>query len=177
MREPVPTVFLDRDGVINRRVPDDYVTCRSEFQVLPGSLNAIALLNRAGFRTVVVTNQRGIALGRMTRGDVDVIHRELSRLVQDSGGCLEEFYLCPHDRDAGCDCRKPMPGLLDRAHRFLPVAWPLSYLVGDSDSDILAGRARKLVTVKIGERSQVGANVTVPGLNEAVSWIIGYAQH
>ena len=172
MKESDLTVFLDRDGVINRRIPDDYVTCWREFELLPGALDAICRLNRAGFRTVVVTNQRGVALGRMTMDDVKAVHQELSDLIGSAGGALREFYVCPHDRDSGCDCRKPLPGLLDQADAFRPVAWRSSYLVGDSDSDIIAGQARDVITLKIGEGAGVQADMTVANLGEAATRII-----
>ncbi len=161
---PVKTVFLDRDGVLNRRIIGDYVTCWPEFELLDGVLEAIASLNRSGYRTVVVTNQRGIALGRMSLDDVNDLHRRLSALVAQQGGCLEEFYVCPHGRDDGCSCRKPEPGLLDQAHEFAPVDWSRSLLIGDSDSDILAGKCLGVTTIKLGEKSLVGADFLAPDL-------------
>ena len=100
--QPVKTVFLDRDGVLNRRIVGDYVTCPAEFELLDGVCEAVAALNKAGYRTVVVTNQRGIALGRMSREDVDAVHRELTTRVAAAGGVLTEYYICPHGRNTGC---------------------------------------------------------------------------
>ena len=171
-RTKVPTVFLDRDGVINRRIMADYVTCLAEFQLLPGVLEAIARLTRAGFRLAVVTNQRGIAVGRMSRTDVDRVHRHLSERVAELGGHLAEFYVCPHDRDEGCGCRKPDPGLLDQADRTLAVDWEASFLVGDSDSDIRAGAARGVTTVKVAGRGEAIADHYAADLPEAVAWIL-----
>lgn len=168
MREAVKTVFLDRDGVLNRRIVGDYVTCWSEFELLDGVLEAVVTLNRQGFRTVVVTNQRGVALGRMRLEDVADLHGRLSSLVAEYGGCLEEFYVCPHGRDEGCPCRKPKPGLLDQAHRFAPVDWPRSVLIGDSDSDILAGKCRQVTTIKLGATSLVGADFLAPDLATSI---------
>ncbi len=158
MIKPRKTVFLDRDGVLNRRLVGDYVTCLEELEMLPGVPEAVSRLNRIGYRTVVVTNQRGIALGRMTHEMVDQVHNFIRERVAALGGCLEEFYVCPHDRDEGCGCRKPAAGLLDQAHTFYPVDWPASFLIGDSDSDIQAGQARDLATIKVSGPSVVGAD-------------------
>src|SRR5688572_5544379 len=104
---PVRAVFLDRDGVINRKQPEgEYVTCWEEFEILDGALEAIKLVNEAGLLAVVVTNQRGIALGRMSEDDLENIHRNLRDRLEAIGGHVDAFYHCPHDLNA-CDCRKP----------------------------------------------------------------------
>lgn len=164
-------VFLDRDGVINRRLMGDYVTSLDEFEILPGVLPALALLTRAGFRLVVVTNQRGIALGRMSRQDVDAIHHHLSSLAEGAGAELEEFYVCPHDREEGCPCRKPKPGLLDQAYEHEPLDWHKAYLIGDSDSDIEAAKARGVVAAKVAGLSQAGADYHFDDLTQAAVFI------
>lgn len=173
--EPQKTVFLDRDGVLNHRIPGDYVTHPGELQPLDRVFEAVRLLSEKGFRLVVVTNQRGIALGRMTRRAVDEIHRWLDRRAEESGGCLREFYVCPHDRDEGCNCRKPKPGLLDQAHRHRPVDWTHSFLIGDSDSDILAGKSRGVTTIKIGDPSPAGADHCAADLLSAAHWVVEQA--
>ncbi len=169
-----PTVFLDRDGVINRRIMGDYVTDPSEFVILDGAVEAISALNRAGLRTVVVTNQRGIAIGRMTLEAVQVVHQLLSERVASAGGKLDEFYICPHDCDQGCGCRKPDPGLLDQADDHSPVDWERSWLVGDSDSDILAGKARHVRTIKVAGPSHVSPFHVSVDLLDAVRFILDH---
>ena len=165
------TVFLDRDGVINRRLMNDYVTRWEEFEPLPGALAAIEKLNRAGFRVVVVTNQRGIALGRMSREDVDAIHARLNEVLKESGHGIDGFFVCPHDRDQACGCRKPAPGLLLQADRRKAVAWHTSFLVGDSDSDILAGLEMGVTTIKLAGPSRVGAHLEMADLAAAAAYI------
>jgi len=167
------TVFLDRDGVINKLLVDDWVTRWRDFEILDGALAAIAHLNRSGYRTVVVTNQRGIALGRMSADRVAKIHRRLSREAAALGASLNEFYVCPHDSQAGCPCRKPMPGLLDQAHQHQPVDWQGSVMVGDKDTDIVAGTARGLTTIKVAGPSQAHPDFTVANLTEAARIIAG----
>lgn len=163
-----PTAFLDRDGVLNRRIIDDYVTDWSEFVILPGAVDAVVALNRAGYRCVVVTNQRGIAIGRMSAETVAEIHQRFAKIVAEAGGKLDEFYVCPHDRHVGCPCRKPRPGLLDQAHQHSPVDFSRSLLIGDSDSDILAGQARGVATIKVAGPSSVSPSYEAVDLGEAV---------
>ncbi len=172
MKKPRKTDFLDRDGVINRHIIDDYVTDPHECVMLEGAVEAISLLGRAGYRTVVVTNQRGIAIGRMSYEAVNAVHRFIRERVAAAGGSLEEFYICPHDRDAGCECRKPAPGLLDQAHRRESVDWAASFLVGDSDSDIQAGRQRGLTTIKVAGPSTADPDHECLDLPAAAQWIL-----
>lgn len=130
-------VFLDRDGVINRKAPEGkYIFQWSEFLLLPGVEAAISALNHSGRRVIVVTNQRGIALGLYTAEHVEALHQELRRHLAQHGARIDAFYYCPHDKNQ-CDCRKPKPGLFHQAFRDFPDASPLnSIVIGDSISDI-----------------------------------------
>ena len=134
------TVFLDRDGVLNRKMPEGrYIASWSEFQPLPGVAQAIARLNRAGLRVVVVSNQRGIALGLYTADDVRQIHSALQSWLQSQGAHIDAFYFCPHDTQQ-CNCRKPLPGLFEQARADFPEIDPVSsIMIGDSLSDIQFG--------------------------------------
>ena len=110
----VSAVFLDRDGVINRKRPEgSYVTSWDEFELLPGALEALALLAKTGARVIVVTNQRGIARGRMTGDDLEEIHTRLRATVSAAGGRLDAIYHCPHE--GPCRCCKPEPGMFEDA--------------------------------------------------------------
>jgi len=142
------TVFLDRDGVLNRKLPEGrYVTSWSEFQPLPGVPQAIGRLNRAGVRVVVVSNQRGIALGLYTADDVRQIHSALQSWLQSHGAHIDAFYFCPHDAQQ-CNCRKPLPGLFDQARAEFPeIAAATSLMIGDSLSDIEFGRRLGMTTL------------------------------
>jgi len=144
------TVFLDRDGVINVKAPEgDYVKSFDEFELLPGAVEGIALLRAAGLHLAVVTNQRGIALGRMSVSDVEDIHLRMRAMGVD----VDAVYYCPHDKDS-CDCRKPGTGMLTRAAREVPgVDLESAAIVGDSESDMEAGRRLGLTLVKIGAAS------------------------
>jgi len=156
------TIFLDRDGVLNRKPPEgQYVTRWSDFHLLPGVPQAIARLKQAGLRVVVVSNQRGIALGLYTASDVDAIHTSLQRELAAHGAHIDAFYFCPHDRAAmekgatetqpACDCRKPLPGLYHQARAAFPdVAPETTLMIGDSWSDIEFGHRLGMATIFIG---------------------------
>jgi len=144
------TVFLDRDGVLNQKLPEGrYVTSISEFHILPGVPEAIARLNRAGLRVIVVSNQRGIALGLYTAEDVRSIHSAFQSTLKARGAYVDAFYFCPHDK-AGCDCRKPLPGLFEQALAGFPdISAQSSAMIGDSWSDIEFGRRLGMFTIFI----------------------------
>lgn len=136
------TIFLDRDGVINRnRERGDYVKNWEEFQFLPGARGAIAQLTRSGFRLLVVTNQACVGKGIVSWGTIQEIHMRMMQQVARAGGCIEAVLCCPHLADAGCDCRKPAPGLLRRAHEEFGVDLGQAILVGDSVMDVQTATA------------------------------------
>jgi D-glycero-D-manno-heptose 1,7-bisphosphate phosphatase len=142
------TVFLDRDGVINKKMPEGaYVTSWANFQLLPGAPEAIAQLNQAGLRVVVVSNQRGIALGLYSAQDVETIHANLQRELKKLGAHVDAFYFCPHDKQ-DCNCRKPLPGMFDSAQQDFPgIRAAESVMIGDSLSDIEFGRRLGMWTI------------------------------
>ncbi|MGB6692453.1 MAG: HAD family hydrolase [Terracidiphilus sp.] len=144
------TVLLDRDGVLNEKMPEgEYVRSVRDLRLLPGVPEAVARLNRAGMRTIVVTNQRGIALGLYTAADVEAIHAELQAQLEACGGYIDGFFYCPHDRDK-CNCRKPLGGLFEQAVAQLREITPkTSVMIGDSLSDIEFGRRLGMMTIFI----------------------------
>jgi D-glycero-D-manno-heptose 1,7-bisphosphate phosphatase len=143
-------VFLDRDGVINRKAPEGaYVSRPRDFHLLPGADSAIAALNRSGRRVIVISNQRGVALGRYTREDVDALHAWLQEHLSAHGAQIDGFYYCPHDKNE-CECRKPKTGLFQQAFRDFPDASAAnSIVIGDSLSDIQAARTLGLPSIFI----------------------------
>ena len=134
------TVFLDRDGVINRDSPD-YITAWSKFDFLPGSLAAIAALTAADIAIIVVTNQSAVARGRMTAETLADMHRRLERIVTHNGGRIRAIYHCPHHPDDNCDCRKPKPGMLRLAQARYRLDLKQTIMIGDRASDIACGHA------------------------------------
>jgi D-glycero-D-manno-heptose 1,7-bisphosphate phosphatase len=134
-------VFLDRDGVINRTPPEgDYVTRWEDFHILPGVVEGIAQLKQAGFCVIVVTNQRCVAKGLMSVTELEQMHRRMSDLLARGGATLDGIYYCPHDMEPPCNCRKPAPGMLLDAARSRGIELSASWMIGDSDSDIEAGK-------------------------------------
>jgi D-glycero-D-manno-heptose 1,7-bisphosphate phosphatase len=142
--------LLDRDGTINRKPPEgEYVTTPATLELLPGAATAVRLLNDADVPVAVVTNQRVIALSRLSEPGLAAIHAELAELLADAAGArLDAVYYCPHDR-AACTCRKPEPGLLRRAARDFGVAPSETVMIGDAASDVEAGRRFGARTVQL----------------------------
>jgi D-glycero-D-manno-heptose 1,7-bisphosphate phosphatase len=134
------TVFLDRDGVINRN-RTDYVKQWSEFRFLPGALRAIADLTAAGYQLFVVTNQACIGKGLLSHADLDELHQRMLHEIEWAGGHIAGTFYCPHRSDEGCHCRKPAPGLLLRARDEYGVDLRQAIMVGDSMTDINAAAA------------------------------------
>ena len=133
------TVYLDRDGVINRKRPEGaYVERWEQFEFLPGAIEALELLAAAGIRTVVVTNQRGVALGRMTAAAVDEIHGRMQAALAARRAQCAAVLVCPHE-DGRCDCRKPRIGLFRQAQALMPeIDISRSVVVGAAASALLA---------------------------------------
>jgi D-glycero-D-manno-heptose 1,7-bisphosphate phosphatase len=149
--EPGATVFLDRDGTINEPAPEgEYITAPEQVALLPGAGEAIRILNQVPAAVVVVTNQRGIALGLMDEGDLERVNSRLTELLAAEGARLDAIYHCPHAKDA-CDCRKPGTGMFERAAREVEgVGIEGGAMVGDSAIDIEAGVRLGLRTVRLG---------------------------
>ncbi len=157
----VRTVFLDRDGVLNRKAPEGaYVSQWDHVELLPGTAEALRLLQGAGLPVYVVTNQRGAALGLYSTEDIERVHTRMAAELTRDGGAVAGFFYCPHDKNC-CDCRKPLPGLFEQARTLHPeIAWETSLMVGDSLSDIEAGRNLGMRTIFIDgepERQKAGA--------------------
>jgi D-glycero-D-manno-heptose 1,7-bisphosphate phosphatase len=146
----IRTVFLDRDGVINEKAPEgEYVRSAAELHLLPGVPASIARLNRAGLRTIVVSNQRGIAKGLYTADDVERIHAAVQEQLQEQSARLDAFFICPHDKNE-CQCRKPLPGMFQQAVNAFPgVKADESVMIGDSLVDIEFGRRLGMQTILI----------------------------
>lgn len=142
--------FLDRDGVINKQMPPhDYVKNWNEFEFLPGSKTALKKLWDKGYQLFVITNQRGIARGLMSESDLNDIHSNMSRELEEYGVKLTGIYYCPHDYNDHCDCRKPKPGLFFRAAREHKLNLNKCVFIGDSVSDFEAGEAAVIRTILV----------------------------
>jgi D-glycero-D-manno-heptose 1,7-bisphosphate phosphatase len=176
----VRNVFLDRDGVINRKAPEGHYVARwDQFHLLPGVADAIATLNAAGLLVFLVTNQRGVALGLYTEEDVQHLHLQLSDLLAQHQARIDGYYYCPHDKGC-CTCRKPLTGLFEQAFDAFPGAQNFdSVVIGDSLSDIEAGHSLGMRTIFIegdvehrkpgAEKAALLADAVSASLAEAVS--------
>jgi D-glycero-D-manno-heptose 1,7-bisphosphate phosphatase len=133
-------VILDRDGVINID-SDDFIKSPQEWLPIPGSLEAIALLNQRGYRVVVITNQSGVARGLYDLATLDAIHAYMHQQVIAAGGQIEAIYFCPHGPDSDCNCRKPKPGLFKTFAEQKHIDLQQVFSVGDSLRDLEASWA------------------------------------
>jgi D-glycero-D-manno-heptose 1,7-bisphosphate phosphatase len=168
--------FLDRDGVINRKAPEgQYVTRWEEMQFLPGACEAIRLLNNAGFFVVIVSNQRCVAKGLVTSDELDSMHARMRCEFAAAGATIDAIYYCPHEIDPPCSCRKPRPGLLLDAARRHAVDLAASWMIGDSERDVEAGRTAGCHTARLigdGKFKNGGADVIASSLLEAAHKIL-----
>jgi D-glycero-D-manno-heptose 1,7-bisphosphate phosphatase len=181
-------IVLDRDGVINED-SDDYIKSPEEYIPIPGSLEAISKLNKAGYTVVVATNQSGLARGYFDQNTLDNMHQKLSSLLAASGGSIEKIYVCPHGPDDNCDCRKPKPGLLLQILADHDVKSSDVIAIGDSLRDLQAARAVNMVPVLVrtgkgasteaglknnGQNAEQFADVNIfDNLSQAVDAVLG----
>jgi histidinol-phosphate phosphatase family protein len=125
------------------------VTRWEDFHILPGVVEGIALLNRAGFSVIVVTNQRCVAKGLLTITDLEKMHECMTDVLARAGATIDATFYCPHEMEPSCDCRKPAPGMLLNAARSLGLELAASWMIGDSDIDIEAGRNAGCKTARL----------------------------
>lgn len=171
-------VFLDRDGVINKKMPGDrHVTSLEEFEFLPGVITEVKRLIEKGFEIFVVTNQRGVARGLLSADTLSLIHAHMEKSFRDAGAPIRNVYACIHDAGE-CDCRKPAPGLILQASREHGIDLPRSYLIGDRAYDIEAGRRAGCRTILLEsyttpeEERLAPADYRTAHMRDAVSWIL-----
>jgi histidinol-phosphate phosphatase family protein len=160
-------VFFDRDGIVNQSPGPGYVERWEDFHLLPEFVAVLGSVTRAGYAAVLITNQRGVALGRMTAAAVEDLHRRLREVLRRDHGLdfLDCFY-CPHDRDA-CECRKPKPGMLLAAARRHGIDLARSWMIGDSRTDMEAGKAAGCRTILVdGDEATPLADYTCSGMPE-----------
>lgn len=155
-------IILDRDGVINFD-SDAYIKSPDEWKPIPGSLEAIARLNQAGYHVVVATNQSGIGRGLFEMATLNAIHEKMHRALAQVGGRIDAVFFCPHAQDAGCTCRKPQPGLFEEIASRLNVSLAGVPSVGDALRDLQAtaavgGRPILVLTGK-GKKTQVAGEL------------------
>lgn len=168
-----PAVFLDRDGVINEEI--EYLHRPEDFRLKDGAVEGMKKLQDAGFALVIATNQAGIGQGYFSHEDFFRVNRQMFRHIAPHGICLDRIFYCPHGVGEKCECRKPLPGMLERGFRELKLIRESSWMVGDQKGDILAGKAAGVSTVLISDRQQdrdCGADVVARDLSEAADLIM-----
>ena len=134
-----PTVIIDRDGVLNRKPPQaQYVRSWSEWEWLPGALEAIRLLCEADYRIIIASNQPGIGRGMMSEADLEAVHSRMKQEIGQAGGRIDAIYYCPHNWNDGCECRKPKSGLLYQAQRDYHLDLTRTPFIGDDERDAAA---------------------------------------
>ena len=160
-------IILDRDGVINED-SDDYIKSPDEWKPIPGSLDAISRLNHAGYHVAVASNQSGIARGYFDLETLSAMHNKMNELLSQSGGQVDAVFFCPHGPKDGCDCRKPMPGLLNEISVRFQTRLDDVFFVGDTISDIKAANAAgaKPVIVKTGKGERTIEKLAEHGLED-----------
>ena len=176
-------VFLDRDGVINQDSPL-YIKSWSEFAFIPGSLEALAALNRSGFEAIVITNQSAVHRGLISTADLEQMHDQMQAVVQSHGGRILDIFYCPHLPEEGCSCRKPRPGMIRRACNKYGIDPERATMIGDRATDIECARnagCGKAALVRTGsgiatltqlKAGGVPVDFVAENLEDAVQWII-----
>jgi D-glycero-D-manno-heptose 1,7-bisphosphate phosphatase len=136
------TILLDRDGVLNRKAPKaEYISSPDQFIWLPGALESLRLLKNAGYRVILISNQAGIARGKITWDQLHAVEDKLRREAEAAGGKIDAIYVCPHHWEEDCSCRKPKPGMLFQAQREHHLDLSRVWFLGDDERDVEAGSA------------------------------------
>lgn len=171
-------VILDRDGVINQDSAN-FIKNPNEWIALPGSLEAIALLNQSGFRVVIATNQSGIARGLFDMATLNAIHDKMHRALAQIGGRIDAMFYCPHAADDDCHCRKPKTGMMEDIARRFSVDLSEVYAVGDSLRDLQAfhDAGCKPILVRSGKGEETLAQGNLPKNTLIVADLAEAAQH
>lgn len=169
----IPAVFLDRDGTINVRArPHEYIADVTDFEWKRNAAEGMTAMARAGLPLIVVSNQRGVARGLVTVPTLRAIEAVIQDRLAREGCGVTSFRYCPHDVDAACRCRKPQPGMILDAARDLDLDLERSWMIGDTDTDIAAGRAAGTRTIRIGGAPDV-SEPTATDLLEAARLVVG----
>ena len=180
MRNKQKAIFLDRDGTINKYV--GYLRTPEQFELLEGAGEAIRKINLSGYLAIVVTNQPVIARGEVTVDGLQEIHNKMETMLGKEGAYLDGVYYCPHHPDKGfageveelkivCECRKPKAGLLLQAAKDFNIDLSQSWMIGDSENDVLAGKNAGCKTALIGE-TDYGQNLQVLSLLDFVKEVL-----
>jgi D-glycero-D-manno-heptose 1,7-bisphosphate phosphatase len=171
-------VFLDRDGTIIVDPPDERVDKEEKIKLFPDSIEALKYLADHNYAAIIITNQAGIAEGRIDDNAFHRIHSKVLEMLAPSGIKILKTYMCPHGPDDGCICRKPKPMLLLQAAKDFNVDLPNTYMIGDHQSDIMAGvnAGTKTILVKTANTpvTSAEATYTAPNLLAAAQYVVNH---
>jgi histidinol-phosphate phosphatase family protein len=158
--DPTWTLFLDRDGVINRLLPGDYVKTIGEFEFLPGSKEAVVQLSLLFNRVIIVTNQQGIGKGYYTHDDLLAIHDHMTEEIEKAGGKVDAVFYAPQLHEENSPMRKPGIGMALQAKKIFPeIDFSRSVMIGDSPTDMEFGKRAGMKTVFVGKKENAGTAV------------------
>ena len=175
-------IFLDRDGTINEY--KGFIRTPNEFDLIPGVSQAIKKINDSGYLAIVITNQPVLARGETSFETMEKIHNKMETLLGNDGAYLDAIYYCPHHPHKGfkgeipelkieCECRKPKPGLLLQAAKDFNISLENSYMIGDSENDILAGKNAGCKTILVNkEYKNFGQDESYENLNKAIETVL-----
>lgn len=180
LRNKQKAIFLDRDGTINKYV--GFLRDIDDFELLPGVSDAIKMINSSGYLAIVVTNQPVIARGEVSFEELQDIHNKMETLLGNDGAYLDAIYYCPHHPHKGydgeikdlkieCECRKPKPGMINKAALDFNIDLSESWMIGDGENDILSGKAAGCKTILIGNED-FGQDFSVDSLLGAISLVL-----
>ena len=160
------TLFLDRDGVINKKIDDDYVLKIKEIEILNGVPYFLSKIKSSFRRIVIVTNQRCVGRKLISMSELEVINTEINTLT---GNYIDRFYVCPHLAEDNCNCRKPKAGLFLQALRDYPIDFESSWMVGDSETDLIPAKELGIKSVFISRSASVYADIVVPSVADLLT--------
>ena len=173
------TILLDRDGTVIVDPPDERVDKIEKIKLFPDTIEALRYLSEHDFAIVFVTNQAGVAEGRIDEAEFEAIHDKVKELLAPSGVTILQTYVCPHRPDDNCDCRKPKPKLVLQAMHEFSLDPKTTYFVGDRQSDIMAGvnAGTKTVLVKTANVpvESEEADYTAPTLLDAAKYVVAHS--
>lgn len=165
-------IFLDRDGVINKRAAvHKHITSWEDFVFLDGVQDAVKIFKEEGYKVMILTNQSCIARGSASFEQIESLHRKMLEAFTATGCKIDRVILCPHD-DNECRCRKPEIGMFLMAEEDMDFDKKQSFMIGDSESDILAGKQYGISTISLGN-NDLGADIKKSSLREAARYIAG----
>ena len=170
------TLFLDRDGVINRRIPGQYITRWEDFEFLPGVLAALRILNPLVGRIVIATNQQGIKKGIFDEAALEQVHQKMLKSIQEAGGRIDKIYYCPELATTNPHCRKPNPGMAEQAQADFPeINFHESMMVGDSASDIQFANQLEMKSARIYTRDDEEEKLKLLKIDHCFNSLLGLA--